>query len=90
MVSQRFAGLAITPEDNGDTLLANPIVDQAALHGLLKTVRDPGDAPGRGQRGRPGSADAMNADRTTPHRINTIDNNQQGEDAHVAQQQHPR
>ncbi len=42
MVSQRCAGRAITPEDNGDTLLANPIVDQAALHGLLQKVRDPG------------------------------------------------
>jgi hypothetical protein len=37
-----FEGLAITLEDNGDTLLTGPIVDQAALHGLLKKVRDLG------------------------------------------------
>ena len=34
-----FGGLAITLEDNGDTLLTGPVVDQAALHGLLRTVR---------------------------------------------------
>ena len=37
-----FGGLAITPEDNGDTLLSGPVVDQAALHGLLRKVRDLG------------------------------------------------
>ncbi len=37
-----FGGLAITLEDNGDTLLTGPVVDQAALHGLLKKVRDLG------------------------------------------------
>ncbi len=37
-----FGGLAITLEDNGDTLLTGPVVDQAALHGLLKEVRDLG------------------------------------------------
>ena len=37
-----FDGLAITLEDNGDTLLTGPVVDQAALHGLLKRVRDLG------------------------------------------------
>src|SRR6266446_5895540 len=37
-----FGGLAITLEDNGDTLLTGPVVDQAALHGLLRTVRDLG------------------------------------------------
>jgi len=35
-----FSGLAITLEDNGDTLLTGLIVDQAALHGLLRKVRD--------------------------------------------------
>ena len=37
-----FEGLTITLEDNGDTLLTGPVVDQAALHGLLKKVRDVG------------------------------------------------
>ena len=35
-----FDGLAITLADNGDTLLTGPVADQAALHGLLKKVRD--------------------------------------------------
>ena len=37
-----FEGLTITLEDNGDTLLSGPVVDQAALHGLLRKVRDLG------------------------------------------------
>jgi hypothetical protein len=37
-----FEGLSITLEENGDTLLSGPVVDQAALHGLLKKVRDMG------------------------------------------------
>jgi len=37
-----FGGMTITREDSGDTLLTGPVVDQAALHGLLKKVRDLG------------------------------------------------
>lgn len=37
-----FEGLAITLEEDGDTLLTGPVIDQAALHGLLKKVRDLG------------------------------------------------
>ncbi len=37
-----FPDLTITLEDNGDTLLTGPVVDQAALHGLLRRVRDLG------------------------------------------------
>ncbi|MGD9029163.1 MAG: hypothetical protein PVG25_05080 [Anaerolineae bacterium] len=37
-----FDGLSITSEDTGDTLLTGKVVDQAALHGLLKKVRDLG------------------------------------------------
>ena len=37
-----FEGLTITLEDGGDTLLTGPVIDQAALHGLLKKVRDLG------------------------------------------------
>jgi hypothetical protein len=35
-----FEGLSITLSDNGETLLTGPVVDQAALHGLLRKVRD--------------------------------------------------
>ncbi len=37
-----FGGLTIALEDNGHTLLTGPVIDQAALHGLLRTVRDLG------------------------------------------------
>ena len=37
-----FGGLAITLENNGDTLLTGLVVDQAGLHGLLRRVRDLG------------------------------------------------
>jgi hypothetical protein len=37
-----FGGVSITLEDNGNTLLTGPVVDQAALHGLLRKVRDLG------------------------------------------------
>src|SRR5512135_2644597 len=37
-----FEGLTITLEEGGDTLLTGPVADQAALHGLLKKVRDLG------------------------------------------------
>ena len=37
-----FSGLTITLEENGDTLLTGPVVDQAALFGLLKKMRDLG------------------------------------------------
>lgn len=37
-----FEGMTITREDNGDTLLTGPVIDQAALYGLLKKVRDLG------------------------------------------------
>ncbi|MEW5870777.1 MAG: hypothetical protein AB1894_16000 [Chloroflexota bacterium] len=37
-----FGGLTITLEENGETLITSPAIDQAALHGLLKKVRDLG------------------------------------------------
>ena len=40
--ADRFEGLTITLEEDGDTLLTGPVIDQAALHGLLKKVRDLG------------------------------------------------
>ncbi len=40
--SHWFDGMAISKEKNGETLLTGPVVDQAALHGLLRKVRDIG------------------------------------------------
>ena len=37
-----FDGLTMTREANGETRLTGPVVDQAALHGLLRKVRDLG------------------------------------------------
>ena len=37
-----FDGLTMTREDNGETRLTGPVVDQTALHGLLRKVRDLG------------------------------------------------
>jgi hypothetical protein len=37
-----FDGLGLTHERDGTTLLRGPVVDQAALHGLLRKVRDLG------------------------------------------------
>ena len=33
-------GLALTREDDGTTTLTGPLADQAALHGVLNTIRD--------------------------------------------------
>jgi hypothetical protein len=35
-----FDGMAVSATDDGDTLFTGPVEDQAALHGLLKKVRD--------------------------------------------------
>jgi len=53
-----FGGLSITLEDNEDTLLTGPVVDQAALHGLLRKVRDLGVPLISVNRVEPGHADA--------------------------------
>jgi hypothetical protein len=37
-----FDGLTLKREETGETLLTGPVVDQAALHGLLRKVRDLG------------------------------------------------
>jgi hypothetical protein len=37
-----FGGLSVILQEDGDTLLTGPVIDQAALHGLLKKVRDLG------------------------------------------------
>ena len=53
-----FEGLTITLQDNGETLLSGPVVDQAALYGLLRKVRDLGMPLLAVNRAYPGSADA--------------------------------
>ena len=40
--ADRFGNMTITLAENGQTLLTGPVLDQAALHGLLKKVRDLG------------------------------------------------
>ena len=37
-----FDGLTITLEEGGSTLLSGSVVDQSALHGILKKIRDLG------------------------------------------------
>jgi hypothetical protein len=38
----RFAQMTLRLADNGDTILTGPVVDQPALYGLLRKVRDLG------------------------------------------------
>src|ERR687894_645020 len=40
--AERFEGLSVTHARDGTTILAGPVVDQAALYGLLRQVRDLG------------------------------------------------
>jgi hypothetical protein len=37
-----FGNLTITLDENGETILSGPALDQAALYGLLKKIRDLG------------------------------------------------
>jgi hypothetical protein len=37
-----FEGLRVTSDEHSQTIIAGPIADQAALHGLLAKVRDLG------------------------------------------------
>ena len=37
-----FDGLSLTQESDGTTVIRGPVIDQAALHGLLNKVRDLG------------------------------------------------
>lgn len=40
--AERFEGLSFSHEEGGTTILSGPVADQAALHGLLRRVRDLG------------------------------------------------
>jgi hypothetical protein len=58
-----FEGLSITLQDNGETLLSGPVIDQAALHGLLRKVRDLGMPLLSVIRLQPNQADAPDVER---------------------------
>ena len=53
-----FEGLTLTREGSGNTLIVGPVIDQAALHGLLRKVRDLGMPLISVIRVRSGQADA--------------------------------
>lgn len=59
-----FGGLSITHEENGETLLTGPVVDQAALHGLLRQVRDVGMPLLSVNRVEPGAADPSDVEQS--------------------------
>ena len=40
--AERFAGLTLSHDGDGTTILVGPVVDQSALYGVLRTVRDLG------------------------------------------------
>jgi hypothetical protein len=56
-----FAGMTITWTDDGETLLTGPVIDQAALYGLLRKVRDLGMPLLSVQLIEPGQADEYDA-----------------------------
>jgi hypothetical protein len=63
-----FEGLTITHEANGDTLLTGPVIDQTALHGMLRKVRDLNMTLVAVNRIEPGQADASRQSQYTPHK----------------------
>ncbi len=61
-----FEGMIIDLEEGGETLLTGPVVDQAALHGLLKKVRDLGMpliSVNRVEQGRAGGSENQQEER---------------------------
>ena len=60
--SDWFDGLAVCPQAGGDTLLAGPVRDQSALHGLLAKIRDLGLPLLSLQRVDPASVQAVSAE----------------------------
>ena len=62
-----FDGLTITRADNGETLLVGLVVDQAALHGLLRKVRDLGLPLLSLTQAEPEAANELDSDANTDH-----------------------
>ena len=59
-----FEGLTITNGANGEAVLAGPLMDQAALHGVLIKIRDLGLTLLTVQAVAPGEADSRTATHT--------------------------
>jgi len=75
-----FDGVAITLEDTGDTVLTGPVIDQAALYGLLKKVRDLGMPLLSVNRVKPDQADAsdVNSNLRQATNLKIIESNKLG------------
>src|SRR5579859_6017108 len=71
-----FGSLTIQLTDTGETLLTGPVVDQAALHGLLRKVRDLGVPLLSVSRVKRGEAEASGVNETHHYR------SKKGEDTH--------
>jgi len=70
--TERFEGLRLSHASDGTTILRGPVVDQAALYGLLRQVRDLGlplvsvmDVDARPAHGSDGNADTIHTNRET-------------------------
>src|SRR5437762_13627046 len=63
-----FGGLTLTLEDNGETLLTGLVLDQAALYGVLRKVRDVGMPLLSVIRVTPGQAEASDVNETHQYR----------------------
>jgi hypothetical protein len=72
-----FEGCTITALDNGDMLLTGLVVDQAALHGVLKKVRDLG-------------LPLLSVNRVTPDEVDASDVKQEVEEAPQTESKHTR
>lgn len=70
-----FGGLTIALEEDGNTLLTGPVVDQAMLHGLLKKVRDLGMqlvSVNRVEPGKPDKSSTLSEKEKSNERENSI------------------